>query len=112
MEKRRTGNKLTVFAKKDIDAYLLNDLINPNSFITQLNKIVRQIRKSISCQQNKFDWTFSENCQSNAVPKELLTLISMIIDGTSVMSKLSQASLTCAQLIVHRRKDTLYSVVG
>ena len=99
VEKRRTGKKLTLFAKKDIDAYLLDDLINPNSFITQLNKIVCQIRKSISCQQNKFDGTFSENCQSNAVPKELLTLISMIIDGTSVTSKLSQASLTCVQLI-------------
>ena len=33
VEKRKTGNKLTLFAKKDIDAYLLNDLINPNSFI-------------------------------------------------------------------------------
>ena len=48
----------------------------------------------------QIEGTFSENCQSNAVPKELLTLISMIIDGTSVTSKLSQASLTCAQLIV------------
>ena len=38
--------------------------------------------------------------QKNSVPKELLSLISRLIDGTDHTSKLSQATLTCVQLIV------------
>ena len=72
----------------------------PNSFAEQLNKIVISIRKAISCQQNNFTGKFSMECQKNYVPKELPSLITPMNDGTDHTSKLSQATLTCAQLIV------------
>ena len=40
------------------------------------------------------------DCQRASVPKELLSLISMPVDGTDHTSKLSQATLTSSQLIV------------
>ena len=42
--------------------------------------------------------------QKNYLPKELLSLISMLIQGTDHTEKLSQATLTCAQLIVFNYK--------
>ena len=74
--------------------------MNSNSFVEQLNKIVILIRKAISRQQNNDAGLFSTDCQKNSVPKELLSLIHMFIDGTEDTSKLSQATLTCAQLIL------------
>ena len=73
--------------------------MNPNSFIKQLNKIVIPIRKRISRQQNNFTGKFSTDCQKKFVPKEPLSLISMLIDGTDHTSKSSQAALKCAQLL-------------
>ena len=78
--------------------------MNSNSFVEQLNKIVILIRKAISRQQNNDAGLFSTDCQKNSVPKELLSLIRMFIDGTEdkfkLKTKLSQATLTCAQLIL------------
>ena len=73
--------------------------MNSNSFVEQPNKIGILIRKAISRQQNDAG-LFSTDCQKNSVSKELLSLISMFIDGTEHTSKLSQATLTCAQLIL------------
>ena len=78
--------------------------MNPNSFVEQLNKIVVPIRKAISRQQNNFTGKFSMDCQKNSVSKELFSVISMLVDGTDHTSKLSQATLTCAQLIVSNYK--------
>lgn len=78
--------------------------MNSNSFVEQLNKIVILIRKAKSRQQNNDAGLFSMDCQKNSVPKELLSLISMFIDGTEHTSKLSQATLTCAQLILSNYK--------
>ena len=78
--------------------------MNSISIVEQLNKIVIPIRKGISRQQDIFTGKLSTDCQKNSVPKELLSLISMIIDGTDHTSKLSQATLTCAQLIVSNYK--------
>ena len=82
--------------------------MNPNSFAKQLHKIVISIRKAISCQQNNFTEKFSMDCQKNSVPKELPSLITPMNDGTDRTSKLSQATLTRAQLIVsnYNRNNT------
>ena len=62
--------------------------------------VVSSIRKAMSKQNNEFTGQFLKGCQEKSVPKELLTLISMLVDGTNPNSKLSQFSLTCAQLIM------------
>ena len=104
LEKRGvTKQKVKPYLKKDIDN-LVKEVMNPNSFVEQLNKIVVPIRKAISRQQNNFTGKFSMDCQKNSVPKELLSLISMLVDGTDHTSKSSQATLTCAQLIVSNYK--------
>ena len=89
--------------KKDIDN-LVKEVMNPNSFVEQMHKIVIPLPKAMSRQQNSFTGKFSTDCQKNSVPKELLSLISMLSDGTDHTSKLSQATLTCAQLVVSNYK--------
>ena len=42
--------------------------------------------------------------EKNSVPNELLSLVSMLMHGTDHTSKLSQANLTCAQLIASTYK--------
>ena len=100
LEKRgKTKQKVKLYFKTDVDN-LVREVMSPSSFVEQLNNVVVPIRKKISEQKNRFTGTFSMDCQKASVPKELLSLISMLIDGTDHTSKLSQASLTCAQLIV------------
>ena len=87
--------------------------MNSNSFV-ELNKIVILIRKAKSRQQNNDAGLFSTDCQKNSVPKELLSLIRMFIDGTEdkfkLKTKLSQATLTCAQLILLNYKPNTGAV--
>ena len=78
--------------------------MNPNSFVEQLNKIVIPIRKPISRQQINFIGIFTTDYQKSSVPKELLSLINVLIDETGHKSMLSQATLTCVQLIVSNYK--------
>ena len=104
LEKRRApGQKVKLFFKKDVDV-LLDDLTDPNYFENQVNKFVSSIRKAMSKQNNEFTGQFLKGCQEKSVPKELLTLISMLVDGTNPNSKLSQFSFTCAQLIMSNYK--------
>ena len=63
LEKRGvTKQKVKLYLKKDIDS-LVKKIMNPYSFVEQLNKIVIPIRKATSHQQNHFakkfstDWT-------------------------------------------------------
>ena len=68
--------------------------MNPNSFVEQLNKIVIPIRKQYLGRK------FTTDCQKNYLRKDLLSLISMLNDGTEHRSKLSKGTLIYAQLIV------------
>ena len=86
--------------KEDIDANLQDEVSEPDLFIKLLNKVVRPIRKAMILQKNDFNGTFSANCQHNSVPKELLALITMLIDGTNINAKISQSSLSCAHTIM------------
>ena len=86
--------------KEDIDANLQDEVSEPDFFIKLLNKVVRAIRKTMILQKNDFNGTFSANCQHNSVPKELLALITMLINGTNSNAKMRQSSLSCAQMIM------------
>ena len=100
LKKRLINNKVTLLMKEDIDANLQDDVSEPDFFIKLLNKVVRPIRKAMILQKNDFNGTFSANCHHNSVPKELLALITMLIDGTNINAKISQSSLSCAQTIM------------
>ena len=63
-------------------------------------KVVQPIRKLIFEHKNTFKHSFSEGAQLDSVPKPLLVLMSMLIEGNSFESNdYSQASLSCAQLV-------------
>ena len=76
-----TKKKVKLYLKKDIDN-LVKKVMNPNSFVEQLDKIFIPIRKAISHQENNFTGEFCTDCQKNSIPKELLFLMCMLIDGT------------------------------
>ena len=49
---------------------------------------------------------FTINCQRSSVPIELLTLVSMLIDGMDFSEELfSQSALTCTQQIMFNFKS-------
>ena len=59
------------------------------------------LRKILSSKLNNFDGSFEEDCQTRSVPIELLTLISMLIDGPFIHNRnFSQPALTISQLIM------------
>ena len=66
------------------------------------------IRKAMELKQNVFDGTFPANCQQNSVPKELLTLVSMLIVGANINVKLTQPTLSCAQMIMSNFSPNRY----
>ena len=64
------------------------------------------LRKILSSKINKFDGSFDEGCQNMSVPAELLTFISILIDGPSVDNiNYSQPALTVSQLILSNFKQ-------
>eukprot|EP00794_Sanderia_malayensis_P011697 gene11697-12916_t len=74
---------------------------------TYLAKAANIIRRDIFTTTSKFDGTLSKNAQKDSVPKALLTLISMILNGSDLTSKNShdllsqnQACLSVSQMIV------------
>ena len=70
-----------LYLKKDIES-LVKEVMNPNLIVEQLNKIVISIRKAISRQQINFTEKKFTDFLKYSLPKELLSLISVLIDGT------------------------------
>ena len=64
---------------------------------------LREAMKNIC---NKFEMKFTKNSQRSSVPIELLTLVSMLIDGMDITDELfSQSALTCTQQIMFNFKS-------
>ena len=59
----------------------------------------------MSQKENKFDGNFDEDSQNKSVPVQLLTLVSMLIDGPGMNNQISQSSLTISQLVLSNYKD-------
>ena len=70
--------------------------------ISRVADIVRREMFNHECPS--FDCTFAEDCQQRSVPQSLLTLLTMILHGTSIKNETnykSQAALSLAQLIFY-----------
>ena len=67
-----------------------------------LAKAAHVVRRDILKVKNSFNGSFSSECQKNSVPPSLLTLLSMLIKGSTTQTDPSdsQAVLSVAQLIV------------
>ena len=62
---------------------------------------------------NKLNETFIENCQVTSVPIELLTLVSLLIDGSNIdISNFRQPFLTVSQLILTNFKQSYHNVTN
>eukprot|EP00112_Aurelia_sp_Birch-Aquarium-sp1_P007906 Seg1863.1 transcript_id=Seg1863.1/GoldUCD/mRNA.D3Y31 product="hypothetical protein" protein_id=Seg1863.1/GoldUCD/D3Y31 len=83
---------------------------------TYLAKAANIVRRDIFTTKSKFDGTFSKDAQKDSVPKTLLTLISMILNGSDLTAKnehdllsQNQACLSVSQMVVFnsfkRRRD-------
>ena len=66
-----------------------------------MRDIVQPIRNVMSLTKTTFNGEFTSDSQIS-VPIQLLSLISMVIDGTNISYKgFSQASLTASQIVVY-----------
>ena len=68
-----------------------------------LAKVAQLIRRDMLGMQSAFDGSFSKGCQEQAVPKSLLALVTMILDGQNILNtasqKVRQSTLSMAQLL-------------
>ena len=90
--------KLTVFFKSTIDKFIGESINDACEFIKAAQKIVIPLRKVMEDTNNDFDGSFENDCQRKSIPVQLLTVISMLIDGVGMHEGFSQQSLTISQL--------------
>lgn len=89
VSKHEIGGMLTKAKKVDCDAWCLA-------------RAAHIVRREVLKGKNSFNGTFAPECQKNAVPVSLLTLVGMMIKGptTKIDPSDNQACLSIAQLIV------------
>ena len=83
----------------------------------QLANAAKIVRRDLFEKLDSFNGSFKKGCQEDSVPKLLLALVSMILDGTNIEDQINttQAALTIAQLLKfnavrHQRKAKTVSV--
>ena len=115
LEKHLVDNNVTVVFKGTIDEIINKSLIEPNAFLRSINAVVSPICDEMSKVRNTFNTHFGDNSQISSVPIELLTLISVLIDGVDISNKtFSQSAVTCSQQIMYnfqknKRKKSVQS---
>ena len=115
LEKRLVNNNVTVVFKDAIDEIIHKSSIEPNAFLRSINVVVSPICDEMSKVRNTFNTHFGDNSQISSVPIELLTLISVLIDGVDISNKtFSQSAVTCSQQIMYnfqknKRKKSVQS---
>ena len=84
---KRLVNNVTVVCKDAIDEIIHKSSIEPNAFQRSINAVISPIRDEASKVRNTFNTHFGDNSQISSVPIELLTLISVLIDGVDISNK-------------------------
>ena len=81
--------------------------------MSKLRDVATQIR-NIVIQKKKFVGSFNKDSQADSVPIALMTLMSMLADGTTTEHNvLSQGALTSAQVVIYNfRKKTVKTKTG
>ena len=99
---KRLVNNVTVVCKDAIDEIIHKSSIEPNAFQRSINAVISPIRDEASKVRNTFKTHFGDNSQISSVPIELLTLISVLIDGVDISNKtFSQSAVTRSQQIMY-----------
>ena len=101
LEKKIINNKVMVYFTTCVDNLLYDHAMHPNTYLKSLRDVVKYTRTSMTSVQNQFENSFSANCQASSILIELLSLISMLIDGVNIDNEIfSQSALTSAQQIM------------
>ena len=108
LEKRFINKKTLICFSTEVNN-IMQEEIEPTSFIKSLMKIISPIRKDMSEVKNSFQGKFPDDCQQNSIPIRLLSLCSMLIDGFDPQEKgFSKSCLTVSQLVMHEyRKKSI-----
>ena len=102
LEKRLVRKTVIVAFKDTIDQSVYCTASEPDAFIRSINEVASPIREMMSKVSNKSETQFRKNSQINSVPIELLTLVSILIDGADISKKtFSQAAVTSSQQIMY-----------
>jgi hypothetical protein len=62
-------------------------------------QVVKKIRKDIfDIPEYTFDGTFAAYCQSASIPRSLLNLVSLLLNGTSIQDQDAEESHSCLSI--------------
>ena len=90
LEKRTINNKLLIIFFDDLEDVLFDEFIDLEDFVKLVDKVVNPIRKAMENINNKFSGNLVQNCQQNSIPTELITFVSMLIEGNNISNYTSQ----------------------
>ena len=112
--KDTTHKKIIVYLQQDVSKIMYNYCDSPNIFISKLRDVTTQIRNTMVIQKNKFVGLFNKDSQADSIPIVLMTLMSMLADGTATENNvLSQGALTSAQVAMYNsRKKSVKMKTG
>ena len=112
--KDTTHKTIIVYLQQDVSKMMYNSCDSPNIFISKLRDVVTQIRNITVIQKIKFVDSFNKDSQADSVATALMTLMSMLADGTTTENNvLSQAALTSAQVVMYNfRKKSVKTKTG
>ena len=115
LEEHKQGRDVFLAFKKDLaNALQKAHKEDSDEEAMHLAKAASIVRKEMFTQKYTFDGSFAANCQANAVPPSLLSLVNMILYGPNIEMQAStftkaQAGLTISQLLqcnsYHRRSS-------
>ena len=102
LEKKTVGRTTSLYFKHTFNSIMRDSVVEPDNFMKSLRSVIRPIRDAMCITKNKFEGYFLNDSQTNSVPIQLLSFISMLVDGTYITNKgFSQAALTCSQIIMY-----------
>ena len=96
-------SKLYVLRSQKVDELVSSHVQCPDTYLASLQTIVHPIRVEIGKLENSFAGNFDSSSQISSVPKILLLLIMLLIDGCT-SKKPSQEALTISQMITYHAK--------
>ena len=116
----KSGHDIFISFPEDVGTILQNTYTEDSDDEgTYLTKTANIIRREILNSTVSFEGHFDENCQATSVPKALVTLLSMIMNGSQLTLEIEhdnvynqQACLSVAQLLVfntYKRRRKLVS---
>ena len=101
LETRTLDNKrLTMYFKSTGDALIPQRIMTPTEISRSMVDVVSILRKEMGAMNNRFTGKLSPDNQLKSVPAKLVTLISMLIEGCSIVNDtFSQEVISVSQII-------------